>query len=196
MPALSISVDGKLVAEVPTAGLDVLSIRIGGTVKDDNLAEIDVSGGAYPDSRPSTYLIWTDLLPVLSKQLISVIFKSEGTMSHEGRTIQEPHPDELGGGTPSPKTFEDRVNELRAMPSVRNSFSIRAQISNGKSASFVTQPDEYAFSFLLLWNSQHPTRARLMLSTYDVDFLIKKAPSTSHLREYLAENESVELEVS
>jgi hypothetical protein len=196
MPALSVSIDGKLVAEVPTSGLDVLAIRVGGTTTEDDLAVLDVSGGAYPDSEQSTYLIWIDSMPIQPSQIICVTFKSEGALSHPGKTINELYPDEPSDSPYIPITIEERVTELRSTPLVRESFSFWTRLSSGKELSMATEPTEHSFSFSLLWSSHDPTYATCTLSSSSLESLITKAPRTKYLRERLAGDESVEFRVA
>ena len=57
MPALSLSIDGNVIATVRTEGLDSLDVRASGTRIDEDLASVDVAGGSYPENGNS---IWRD----------------------------------------------------------------------------------------------------------------------------------------
>jgi hypothetical protein len=62
MPALSVIVDGQLMARVRTDGLNVLSVSLSGTKIDEALATVEFSGGIYPEDGQSTYLTWISQL--------------------------------------------------------------------------------------------------------------------------------------
>ncbi|WP_175957849.1 hypothetical protein [Burkholderia sp. BCC0405] len=47
MPALEIAVDGKTAVVVNMNELSMLTARVGGTLIDEAIASLDVSGGAY-----------------------------------------------------------------------------------------------------------------------------------------------------
>lgn len=68
MPALEVSVDGVTIATVNMDSLDVVSVNVGGTQVDDELASQIVSGGNYPEGGPPTSLTWVDDTPLRAGQ--------------------------------------------------------------------------------------------------------------------------------
>lgn len=46
MPAIGVSLNGHLLAEVETEGYDVMSVRVHGIRTDGEFAELETSGGA------------------------------------------------------------------------------------------------------------------------------------------------------
>jgi hypothetical protein len=64
MPALSVSIDGVMIATVCTDGYDVLNIRASGTCIDDHLSGLEIAGGSYPENGDQTYLTWVNELPL------------------------------------------------------------------------------------------------------------------------------------
>lgn len=98
MPALSVTIDGVLIATVCTDGYDVLSVRAGGTRIDDHLANLDVAGGSYPENGEQTYLTWVNELYLQPGQVVTVSFLESASTSHAGKTIEELYPQIMGSG--------------------------------------------------------------------------------------------------
>lgn len=195
MPALSVSIDGKSIATVCTDGYDVAEVRVSGTRIDEALADLDVSGGSYPDGGESTYLMWVSGLQLSHSQVVVVTFSEEGLSSHKGKTIDEQFPDE---GTIEPIDFkptEEMFKELRAKPKFRDKFSFKLESSVGTSYTGHTAPDDHGFSFSVLWNSFHPERARLSLHSYTLDGLEARSPMSDYVEERMQYGDSVRFEL-
>lgn len=196
MPALDISVDGVKVVTVSTDGLDVLGVNIGGTQVDEELASLDVSGGAYPDGSAPTSLTWVACTPLHAGQQIDVTFLESGHSSQPGKTIEELFPDEplteQTDFTPTAEMFK----ELRAKPKRREKFIVRLISSSGASFLGETNPAEHGFGFSVLWNSFHPRQARVSLHAYTLDSLETRSPLNNLFEEKIAYGGSVELHVA
>jgi len=61
MAALAVALNDEPVVTVATDGIDILDVHVSGDCIGPELASLRVSGGAYPDGQPSTYLIWQDV---------------------------------------------------------------------------------------------------------------------------------------
>lgn len=195
MPALTVSVDGRLVAEVSTDGFDVLTVRIGGSKIDDDVADLSVAGGSYPESGKSIYLTWVDSLPLHEGQVVALAFLASGTTSHAGKTIDEMYPDEPEPDDEAHKPLTEVFAELRAMPIRRERIAFRVSSSLGTVCSGETQPDDHGFGFDVIWNSKHPERALMSADTYTLDGLERQEHCKSLVRERMMLGDSVLFEL-
>lgn len=183
MPALSVAVDGKHIATVCTDGYDVLSVRISGTRVDENLAELEIAGGSYPEDGESNYLTWVNALPVQPGQSVSISFLENAKSSHPGKTIEELFPDEKPPQAGDFKPTSEIFTELRAMPTLRDGFSFRLESSAGTKFVGQTTAKEHGFGFTVLWNAWHPERAQVSLHSYTLDSLETRGPMNDHVEE-------------
>ena len=190
MPALSVSIDGKMIATVCTDGYNVLSVSASGTRIDDELAHLDVAGGTYPEDGDSTYLMWASALPLQLGQVVTVAFLESALSSHAGKTIEELFPEELSSET-KVKPIATVIDEIRAKTKLRDNFSFRLKSSLGTMFVGETTPDEHGFGFTVLWNSFHPERARVSLHSYTLESLEARGPMTNHVEERISHGASV-----
>lgn len=195
MPALSVSIDGNPVATVCTDGYDVLSVRASGTRIDEDLANLEVAGGSYPEEGESTYLTWVSALPLKPGQLLTVSFFENAASSHPGKTIEELFPDEKPSEVTDFKPTAEIFNDLRNMPILRDKFSFRFRSSLGTSFSGETTPEEHGFGFRVLWNSWHPERASVSLHSYTLDGLESRGPMNNHVKEHIQYGGAVHFEL-
>ncbi len=195
MPALSVSVDGNHIATVCTDGYDMLSVRISGTRVDENLAELEIAGGSFPEDGESNYLTWVNALPVQPGQSVSISFLENAKSSHLGKTIEELFPDEKLPETIDFKPTHEIFNELRAMPILRDRFSFWFESSAGTTFVGQTTPEEHGFGFTVLWNAWHPERAQVSLHSYTLDNLETRGPMNDHIEERIHYGERVRFEL-
>ena len=195
MPALSVSIDGALIATVCTDGYDVLNVRASGTRIDDHLADLDISGGSYPEDGNHTHLIWANELQLQPGQVVTVSFLEHALSSHSGQTIDELFPDEELAADADFKPTAEMFTELRAKSKLRDKFSFRLESSSGNTFAGETAPDAHGFGFSILWNSHHPERARVSLHSYTLDGLESRNPMSNHFEERLNFGGSVRFEL-
>jgi hypothetical protein len=195
MPAFSVSIDGAMLATVCTDGFDVLNVRASGTRIDDHLADLDISGGSYPENGNHTHLIWVNDLQLHLGQVITVSFLDHASSSHTGKTIDELFPDEEPTTDTDFKPTAEIFTELRKKPMLRDKFSFRLESSSGNTFAGETAPDAHGFGFSILWNSYHPERARVSLHSYTLDGLESRGPMSNHFEERLNFGSSVRFEL-
>jgi hypothetical protein len=194
MPALSVSIDGVMIATVCTDGYDVLNVRASGTCIDDHLSDLEVAGGSYPENGDQTYLTWVNELHLQPGQVVIVSFLEHASSSHAGKTIEELFPDETPMTVTDFKPTTEMFKELRAKPRFRDKFSFRLASSG---AVFVgqTASDEHGFGFSVLWNSHHHEHARVSLHSYTLDSLESRGPINNHFEEHINYGDSVRFEL-
>lgn len=197
MPALSVSIDGILVAVVSTEGNDVVSVRVSGTRLEEDLAHLELSGGPPPREGRSTHLTWVNSLPINAGQTITVSFLASGESSVPGLTIEEMFPGEEMPGTEDIdfKPNTDIFADLRSRHQFRDKWVLKLRSSNGLKFNGETNVDDHGFGFTVLWNSFYPERARLSLHSYTLEDLEKKGPMKYFAEEKLLLGGTVDLEV-
>lgn len=163
-----------------------MSLHLHGTRVDESFAELDISGGRYPEDEPSTYLTWLASAPLKPGDLLEVTLQDEGETLHTGKTIEELFPEE--SISPEKTDFRptaDMFAELRAKARLRSGYSFSLTTSDGISYTGRTSEDEYGFGFSVLWNSYNPARARFSLHSYTLDSLEQRSPGRYHVSEHI-----------
>lgn len=195
MPALSVSIDGALIATASTEGNDILSVHIGGTRIEEELARLDLTGTSHPEKGISGHLTWINSLALKPGQKIAVSFIASGESTVPGLTIDELFPDKeiastrhMSGNT-VPAT--DAFTDLRSRPEFRKKWSLALQSSSGLRFRGETGDHDHGFIFTVRWNSFHPERARLALHSYTLDDLEKGGPLNYFAEEKLQPGSSV-----
>lgn len=197
MPSLSVQLDGTFLARVNTDGYDVLSVHVHGTRIDDDSAELEMSGGSYPDGGESTHLIWINSMPLRPGQEVEVVFGEDGETSHAGKTIAELFPNE-NSEPEQPEDFRPTAEmfaELRAKRVLRDGYLLTLSASTGTVFVGRTENTAHGFGFTIVWNSHRPGRANLSLHSYTLENLEQKTPMLDHVREYIEPVQAVRLRV-
>ncbi|MCA8251592.1 hypothetical protein LGN12_31105 [Burkholderia multivorans] len=161
---------------VSTDNLSMLAATVSGMLIHEAIASLNVAGGNYSQSGPSTYLTWIADTPLRAGQQIRVLFHQDGQSSHAGKTIDELYPDEppvtQTDFTPTAEMFQ----KLRAMPKVREKFLIDLNASSGASFHGETTAGEDSFALSILWDSMHPERAKASLYSNSLNNLQARGP--------------------
>ncbi len=195
MPALTVCVDGGLLARVCTDGLDVLAINVGGTRVDDELATIHVNGGAYPEDGEHSHLIWIDRFVLQPGQQVQIELSDAGADSQPGMTIDQFPPEPNPTPPAEFKTLAQTVAELKERTLTREGYAFEAQLPAGEVQRTASLPNEHGFGFSVLWNSHRPERASVSLHTYTLDGLEHGEDGRDHARQYLRPGQSVGIKV-
>lgn len=176
MPFLNVTVDGAAVATVDTDGRDIVSVMVGGSRDDEDFADLSVTGGVYDQSGTTEHRIWVDQMHLTAGQVIGVEFLTDATPRGEGKTIEELYPDPPEFHPPSPLDRAELVAEIRALPLVRDGFTLRFMGSDGMSVTHTTVAEEHGFGFSVLWNRQRPDRVSISLHCYTIDSVAAETP--------------------
>lgn len=196
MPAISVTLDGALLARVHTDGLHVLSVHVQATRVDETFAELEMHGGCYPETGESTHLIWISSMPLQPGQLVTVALHDEGDTTRPGKTIEELFPDEPDESTPEDtKSMADVFAEIRRKPLLREGYGLSFVSSTGTSFSGRTQATDHGLGFPVVWNMHQPERARGSLHSYTLDSLEQKLPLNNHVSESIHASDFVQLRV-
>lgn len=186
MPAISVLLNGELLATVNTKGYDVVSVHIHGTKTDDEFAILEMSGGTYPNNGESTHLIWINSLELWPGQRLEVRLQESGETLPAGKTIEELFPEEADTEVPADfAPTEAMFTALRAKPLRREEFSFQFLGSTGTSFVGKTASTDHGFGFSLVWNSNRPERACCSLHAYTLDELENRTPMRDFVNEYV-----------
>ncbi|MDP5240954.1 hypothetical protein Q9Q94_15535 [Uliginosibacterium sp. 31-16] len=196
MPALSLSIDGITLATVSTDGLNVLNVRVGGTVIADALADLDMSGGAYPDGGESTHLIWIGNQTVQAGQVIKVTMLTDEPTIRAGKTIDEFFAEDEPAPPAEAKSTSKIFDDLRNTPKRRSGFSFRVESSAGKRVITSTRPGDFSFDFSVLWDSWSPDCAKVSVHSCSLDELEQNSPMHDFFRDRIRVGESIEFELT
>ena len=195
MPSFSIVLQGKLLAQVSTDGLELFSIHVSGTRVDDELACVEAHGGVYSEEGEQMHLIWINSAPISRGDRVEVVFSEDGQNSHPGKTIEELYPDDHSENASDPKPVDQLYEELRQRSTVRDCFNFEVRLPSGEVRQFASLPDEHGFGFHVLWQSGRPDRARASLHTYTIDYLERNEPGNDHVSEYLKPGDAVAVKI-
>ena len=195
MPALTVLLDGALVATVSTDGYDVLTVDVGGTLVDSELATLNFSGGSYPKDGKSTYLVWAPNLPIAHGQVVTVAFLENAPTSQAGKTIDELFPDEEPVTQTDFTLTADMLADIRAREKIRDTFNFRLEVPPRSPAFDATSYEDHGLAFSVIWDSSRPEQARMSLHSYTLDGLEARAPGNYFAKEVLHYGDSVQFEL-
>jgi hypothetical protein len=186
MAAMIVLLNGQVLAQVATEGLDVLSVHVHGVRTDSEFATMDMHGGSYPEGQESTYLTWVNSVLLKPGDVVDVALCESGQTLHPGKTFQELFPDEpeeaaLGDFNVTPEAFAD----LKAKPQLRDGYHFSLALPSGTDCEGTTNDAEHGFGFSVVWNSHRTDRASVSLHSYRIDDLEHRQPMRDHAREYI-----------
>jgi hypothetical protein len=196
MAALAVALNDEPVVTVATDGIDILDVHVSGDCIGPELASLRVSGGAYPDGQPSTYLIWQDVRPLVAGDIVSVRFLEEGVSSRPGQTIEQLYPDEAPKPAGPFAPPEQVIRELMQQPKQHEALYFRLVGPDGTVTDACTTPEEHGYGFYVSWMSQQPKRARVSLRSYTLQSLIDRTKGNYHSRGELQFGQSVAFAVA
>ncbi|MDB5802868.1 MAG: hypothetical protein JWN73_190 [Betaproteobacteria bacterium] len=197
MPALSVAVDGELLATVNTDDSELLHIHVSKTVTNDETATLRVVGGFFPEGGQHSLLHWIHNRPVQPGQIIEISFPATGTTSHRGKTVKELYPE----GLPAPRSDFQLTPEFFAdirsrCPTLSEKHSFRFVAVNGAVFEHETTLDDIGFLFALRWSAVYPEHAPVELHSYTIDHLESSAPVNCHFEQGICIGQTVRFSYS
>jgi len=194
MPGLAVTLNGSKVAVVSSEGLNILSVRVHGDVVGPEFATLDVSGGLYGEGPNSTNFIWVADRPVAPGDEITVTLLENASTSHRGKTIDELYPEDEQPMGPWP-SMELAFEQISNMPKVRSGFRFEVVPPSGDAIRSRTAANDHLFGFSILWNWKRPDRARVSLSSNNLEQIEKRAGGIDHAEFHLEYGQSVSFRV-
>jgi hypothetical protein len=166
VPFLRISVDANLVAAVATEGRDFVTVLLGGTVVDDEYADLSVSAVASVSDQKPDHRTWIDQSPLIAGQCVEVELVEKATETGLGKSFDELYPNYNGSHMTAPIDKASTIADIRKCPALRSGYKFAFTSSVGKVELFSTMTEDHGFSFNVLWTYRHPDRARVSLHSY------------------------------
>ena len=193
-PGLAVSLDGEHLVTVAVDDLDILDVRVHGDVVSEEFATLDVTGGRHPEGCQSTFLIWIGDRVLHPGSQVEVSFLESATTSYAGKTIDEFYPDEEPPTGPWQPT-DEMFDELAKRPKIRNRFRFEVLPPSSRSINAATVAEDHSFGFSVSWNSFHPERARVSLSSTTLRSIRDRVNGTYHAELRMSPNERVKVRV-
>jgi hypothetical protein len=195
MSFLRVAVDGQPIASISTDGLEVVSVHVGGSRLDCEYADLNVSGGVYPEDGESDHRIWVDQMRLIAGQVVDVALLERDKAVGDGRTIGELYPASESVPVPTPIDKAEFFADLRRQPQLREGFTVRLTSSVGTTGMFSTASDDHGFGFSVLWNNMRPERVSVSLHAYSIDSMESGESGRDFVRERLPLGGTVRLEL-
>jgi hypothetical protein len=181
MPSFVIAVNGTRVATIDLAELDVADVSVHGALDAFPKTRMNAAGSRCAASG-SSHWIWIAEHALLPGDVLRVTLRDQCDNADRGKTIAELYPDEAPCTITDFSITEEMATEIRARPRLHDDFSVHAETSAGQQASATSDDLHTEFSFGLLWDSFHPSQARVRLSTYCFDDVLARTGGTTHLQ--------------
>ncbi|MBB1521374.1 hypothetical protein [Aquipseudomonas guryensis] len=194
MPAISVTLNGNLIAKVSTGNLNILSVRVSGDILADTFATIDFSGGRYEPDSESKHLIWLNEQVLQPNDQIEVSLHEQGETSLIGKTIEELYPEPPQAHDES-ITPEEIFSELSQRKAVRSGFRFEIVTPTGEVLNSRTNPGDYCFGFTTIWNGKNPDRAKTWLTSNTLERIALRENGSDHARLTLQLGQSIFLRV-
>ena len=175
-PALLVWVADALKASICTAEFEVVRIAVHGTVSDEEIATLMVSGGNSPEVGPSSHLTWLDFTPLSIGQNVKVLFASAGATFPAGKTIDELYPEDEADEDVGAPSSDDAIAHAKNQPRLREGYELLYTASDGSIFSGKTSPGDHGFGFSVTKNPLRHDRARMSLDSYSLEMLQNHGP--------------------
>lgn len=190
MAGLIVAINGKPLASVSDAGLNILSVQVHGDVLEEELSALDVHGGLYGHGEADKHLIWVRDHGVSAGDEVEIAFRDQVSASHTGKTIEELYP-ESNNQEGSEQSIEDLASELSQRPKVRDSFTFELLPPDGNLIRASTDPDDFSYHLSAMWNWKRPDQARVSLISNTIEKIAKREDGTRHAAFVLRDGEKL-----
>lgn len=173
MPALQVSIDGKIIATISANGLDLVAAEVSGSRFGAQLGDLVIRGVTPPEKGGSTCFTWSDREVLQLGEKITFSLIPAGNTHPTGKTSAELFPDSQPEARDVPTLDAQLCAELRAEPTRWRSLSYHISCSE-RTVSGTTELDDHGFCFMLNWICMSPlARPRVSFRTYTLDDLLE-----------------------
>jgi len=179
MAGLIVAINGKPMASVSDAGLNIVTVQVHGDVLGDELAALDVHGGLYGQGDADKHLIWISDHEISARDEVEIEFGEEVSTSYRGKTIEELHP-EPSNQEGSEQSMDDLVEDLSTRPKLRDGFNFELLPPDGDLIRASTDPDVFSYHLSAMWNWTKPDRARVSLTSNSLEKIANREDGTKH----------------
>jgi len=194
MFCISIEVNGRGIATISLAGMDVVNVSVHGALDREQKAMLSAMGGNYSESGCG-HLIWIAERGLLPGEVLGISLSEACDIVTQGKTIAELYPDEEPS-TKSDFSISDEVaEEIRARPRLHEGFVVQVETSLAQEAKATSDDLNTDFTFSFLWDRFRPDQVRVRLATYCLDDVLARNGGTEHLNTTLSIGDKVAFSV-
>lgn len=181
MSCISIEVNGRGIATISLAGMDVVDVSVHGALDREQKAILSAMGGNYSEGGCG-HLIWIAERGLLPGDVLSVRLSEGCDIATQGKTIAELYPDEEPS-TKSDFSINDEIaEEIRARPRLHEGFVVQVETSLAQEAKATSDDLNTDFTFSFLWDRFRPDQVRVRLATYCLEDVLARTGGTEHLK--------------
>lgn len=178
MPGIIISRNGERLAAVSTEGLNILTAQVVGDVLGPELSVINVFGGLYGEGEADKHLIWLDDFRIDEGDVVRIEFVESTENSHQGKTIEELHPDS-GHESKEQESIEELFNDLLSQKKIRNGFSFKL-ISQDLKFCEAVENNVYSFICGAIWRWIRPEQLKVYLASNTLEKIKNREDGINH----------------
>jgi len=194
MFCISIEVNGRGIATISLAGMDVVDVSVHGSLDREQKAMLSAMGGNYSEGGCG-HLIWIAERGLLLGEVLSIRLSEACDIVTEGKTIAELYPD-VEPSTKSDFSINDEMaEEIRARPRLHEGFVVQVETSLAQKAKATSDDLNTGFTFSFLWDRFRPDQVRVRLATYCLDDVLARNGGKEHLKTTLSIGDKVAFSV-
>jgi hypothetical protein len=190
MSSISIEVNGRGIATISLAGIEVVDVFVHGALDREQKAILSAMGGNYSEGGCG-HLIWIADRCLLPGEVLSVRFNEACDTATPGKTIDELYPDEEPSTKSDFSISDEMAAEIRARPRLHERFIVQVETSLAQQAKATSDDLNTDFTFSFLWNRFQPDQVRVRLATYCLDDVLARTGGTEHLKNTLSIGDDV-----
>jgi hypothetical protein len=195
MAGLLVAVNGRPLASVSSADLNIIAVQVHGDVVGEEIAAIEAFGGLYGHGDVDKHLIWVTDHEISRDDTVEITFLDQVSTSHPGKTIEELYP-ESGTQNGSGQSMDDLYKDLSSRPKVRDKFAFELVKPDGDMIRTSTGPEDYSFHFSAMWKWTKPDEATASLNSNTLERIVKREDGSNHAAFKLRFGEKMTLRVS
>ena len=191
---LAISLNGTELVTISSEGLNILNVRVHGDRISPEFANLDITGGLYVEGEEHKHFIWESERVIAPGDNLEVALVENATTTIPGKTIDELYPEDQqphGPWQPIDQIFKD----LAFRPTVRERFHFTVTPPSAARICAETLPNDHSFGFSVSWVWMHPERARVSLSSNNLEQLAGREGGSNHADFRLLFGEQVQFKV-
>ena len=190
MSCMVIEVNGRGIATISLAGMDVVDVSVHGALDREQKAMLSAMGGDYSEGGAG-HLIWIAEHGLLPGEVVGVSLSKACDFATIGKTIDELYPDAGPCVNADFSISDEMAGEIRARPRLHEDFVVQVETSSAQVANATSDDFNTHFTFNVLWDRFQPDQVRLRLATYSLDDVVARNGGREHLKNILSIGDKV-----
>jgi hypothetical protein len=179
MAGLIVAINGKPLASVSDAGLNILTVQVHGDVLGEELSVLDVHGGLYGHGDADKHLIWVNGHEVSADDEVEIAFRDQVSTSDAGKTIEELYP-ESNNQEGAEQSIEDLASDLSQRPKLRDRFTFELLPPGADMIRASTETDDFSYHLSAMWNWKKPDQAKVSLTSNSIEKIARREDGSRH----------------